>query len=548
TRIALVLIVICATFVYNRHGTGKYNSYNFNYHNVDENNGKSGVKMDQHSFHAPFIFEGSSGIPNWEYGGSAVATESFVRLVPAIRSRVGYLWNTEPVQTSNWEVEMEFNIHNTYSPGADGMAFWYAKETQKTGGLFGNIDEFDGLGVVFDTYDNNANGDNPAVVAIIGHGQSGQWDYDNDLKSNQLDRCRSDFRNALSGLVKTRIQYLNKVLTVWMDTTNSNEYTKCFSVHNVQVPKGYYFGVTAMTGGLADYHDVYGFVAKDLSTSASPSRDNSISNYEEEEDRDVTYEEQHNSRKHHGWYDPYQQAQNTQVKDATTAAPVNAKKSSVTADGSKFSAPQLEPYAGNNVRIPEQPPTFGLSDEEEHKFFEDLRSNLKKFGYDEKKGKSPENELATQNGLLIMEALEEVARTVKASSTKNDIQNIVDRVQSVANKQQHVQTSMSDMSQHISQEVHQVLAELKTQTGNLQREMRKFDGMLNGLNVQVDDLAARHQLMGDSMNNQIPEVREQIRKSSSWFFWLMFLSFQCIFVLGILYIRSTSNKTVNKVF
>jgi hypothetical protein len=52
---------------------------------------------------------------------------------------------------------MEFNIHNTYSPGADGMAFWYAKEPSRTGSLFGYMEEFDGLGIIFDTYDNNAN-------------------------------------------------------------------------------------------------------------------------------------------------------------------------------------------------------------------------------------------------------------------------------------------------------------------------------------------------------------------------------------------------------
>jgi hypothetical protein len=33
-------------------------------------------------------------IENWEYGGSAIATEGMVRLVPSIRSRVGHIWNT----------------------------------------------------------------------------------------------------------------------------------------------------------------------------------------------------------------------------------------------------------------------------------------------------------------------------------------------------------------------------------------------------------------------------------------------------------------------
>lgn len=98
--------------------------------------GEDRALMEKHSFRPPFLFGGQQSIPHWEYGGSAIATESYIRVVPNIKSRTGYLWNLEPVHMKSWQVEFDIHIHNTHNPGADGMAFWYAKEPFKTGVLW----------------------------------------------------------------------------------------------------------------------------------------------------------------------------------------------------------------------------------------------------------------------------------------------------------------------------------------------------------------------------------------------------------------------------
>ena len=59
---------------------------------------EKGVVTAKHSFQQPFLFGINSAIPYWEYGGSSVATENFVRLTPAVKSRVGWIWNLEPVE------------------------------------------------------------------------------------------------------------------------------------------------------------------------------------------------------------------------------------------------------------------------------------------------------------------------------------------------------------------------------------------------------------------------------------------------------------------
>lgn len=45
----------------------------------------------------------------------------------------------------------------------------------------------------------------------------------------------------------------------------SGVFTECFAADNINLPEGYYFGVSAATGGLADDHNVYKFETWNLS-------------------------------------------------------------------------------------------------------------------------------------------------------------------------------------------------------------------------------------------------------------------------------------------
>ena len=54
-----------------------------------------GYVVGKHTFQAPFLFGITSSIPFWEYGGATVATENFIRLVHALQSKTGWIWNTE---------------------------------------------------------------------------------------------------------------------------------------------------------------------------------------------------------------------------------------------------------------------------------------------------------------------------------------------------------------------------------------------------------------------------------------------------------------------
>ncbi len=64
-----------------------------------------------------------------------------------------------------------------------------------------------------------------------------------------------------------RISYIaaKGSLKVSYDVKNNNYFQHCFEVSNLQLPNGYFFGLTAHTGDVADNHDIYHFHTRLLS-------------------------------------------------------------------------------------------------------------------------------------------------------------------------------------------------------------------------------------------------------------------------------------------
>lgn len=76
----------------------------------------------------------------------------------------------------NWEIEVSFVIHGRSKElCGDGFVIWYAKDRLQGGSMFGNKDNFSGLAIILDTY-NNYNGAAtshhfPYISAMINNGR-----------------------------------------------------------------------------------------------------------------------------------------------------------------------------------------------------------------------------------------------------------------------------------------------------------------------------------------------------------------------------------------
>jgi mannose-binding lectin 1 len=219
----------------------------------------------KYSFKPPYLAQKDGTVPFFEYSGNAIASEESVRITPSLRSQKGMIWSRLMTAFDWWEVELQFRVTGRGRIGADGLAFWYTATKGYEGPVFGSSDKWNGLGVFFDSFDNDNKHNNPYVMAMANDGNSA-YDHQKDGSTQQLAGCLRDFRNKPFP-VRAKIEYYRNTLTLLFHngmSNNEKDYEMCMRVENVNLPKNGYFGISAATGGLADDHDVLRFSVSSL--------------------------------------------------------------------------------------------------------------------------------------------------------------------------------------------------------------------------------------------------------------------------------------------
>ncbi|XP_038064707.1 vesicular integral-membrane protein VIP36-like [Patiria miniata] len=211
----------------------------------------------EHSLMRPYTGSGAS-LPMWDMQGHTMITNNYVRLTPDRQSRQGAIWNKVPNRSPNWEIHIEFNVHGQGKTlFGDGFAVWYTKDRMQMGPVFGSKDYHTGLGIYFDTYSNHNgphNHPHPYISAQINNGTM-HYDHDRDGTHTEIAGCHSPFRNR-DHETHVAIRYLGGRLAIMTDIDGKAEWKTCIDVDGIKLPTGYYFGISATTGQLADNHDI----------------------------------------------------------------------------------------------------------------------------------------------------------------------------------------------------------------------------------------------------------------------------------------------------
>lgn len=223
------------------------------------------IPLRTHSLSQPYL--DSDLQSRWfDFGGSTVIrADQYIRLTGNYPSEAGWLFSRVPLTATNWEVEFEFKIHGSGTLFGDGMAFWVTKSRVEEGPVFGMRDEFEGLGIFFDTYKNNRPGVVfPYVMAMVGDGKT-KYDQGNDGKANELAGCSARGMRNPDFPTRAKVTYFqDKELTLDLMYKNEDEWTRCFSVPDIKLPSVSYLGFSAETGELSDSHDIISIDTKNL--------------------------------------------------------------------------------------------------------------------------------------------------------------------------------------------------------------------------------------------------------------------------------------------
>lgn len=78
-------------------------------------------------------------------------SDDFIRLSPSVPNTKGFIWSEIPNPYEAWEVEIAFKVTGNNMHGGRGLAFWYTKDREESGPVFGSKDQWDGLSVWLDS-------------------------------------------------------------------------------------------------------------------------------------------------------------------------------------------------------------------------------------------------------------------------------------------------------------------------------------------------------------------------------------------------------------
>lgn len=135
------------------------------------------------------------------------------------------------------------------------MAFWYTQDRMVSGEVFGSKDYWRGLGIFFDSFDNDNKRNNPAIYAIVNDGTL-SYKHFSDGGDDILASCQVNYRKKNRVFIKVR--YVDGVLELMYDLEGKNNWNSCFKT-GANLPNNYFFGFSAATGALADQHVLYSF-------------------------------------------------------------------------------------------------------------------------------------------------------------------------------------------------------------------------------------------------------------------------------------------------
>jgi len=227
------------------------------------------------SLHPPYITEGLRSV-DWSFGNATVMEiNNYIRLTPNLPSKQGWLWSKVPLISNNWEIEFEYKIHgnnkdgssgNKNSNNGDGFAFFFSPERAIEGDAFGNIQNFKGLGIFFDTFANSKHGYLfPRISGMVGDGKL-LYNIDNDGEDilNESEACSLKIREQ-NKPTKARIVYIkNNYVEVSLTNDENPDYIHCFTISKPDLPKSGYLGFTASTGEAVDNHDIISVSTKGI--------------------------------------------------------------------------------------------------------------------------------------------------------------------------------------------------------------------------------------------------------------------------------------------
>ncbi|CCG22325.1 hypothetical protein CORT_0B06160 [Candida orthopsilosis Co 90-125] len=210
----------------------------------------------------PYLDETHFHVKNWDlHGNPLVENNEYIRLTSLVPHSVSNMFSKMPIQAESFEMELTFHIHNNEAKHGlvgDGLAVWFLDRPSEIGDVFGVRNEFNGLGIMMDTYKNGKRGQFPYVNLMLGDGRT-HYNKATDGYETRLAGCSAKgLLNPSSKETKMRLVYIkNGYLSIDFNYNGKHEdWENCVTLTDVQMPMIKFLGLSAETGQLYENVDI----------------------------------------------------------------------------------------------------------------------------------------------------------------------------------------------------------------------------------------------------------------------------------------------------
>ncbi|KAJ3216148.1 hypothetical protein HDU67_009875 [Dinochytrium kinnereticum] len=220
-------------------------------------------------------------IPYFDLKGNAIASPDSIRLTTSVPQMKGSVWSKDPNPFSAWQIHFSVSVSGRSYIGENGIAIWYTLDRATEGPVYGSTDKWTGIGIFLDSSDSSMNRVTPYVSGYLNDGNM-EFGAPGYSESTLLGGCFRDFRNSPKP-TWGRLTYANRTLQVgkvYLDLDvmqDGYSFTECFTYTGIDLPAGYFFGVSASTGNyIADDHDLFSFETFEMEPKAKQTKRKNI--------------------------------------------------------------------------------------------------------------------------------------------------------------------------------------------------------------------------------------------------------------------------------
>lgn len=202
-------------------------------------------------------------VPGWHLSGEShvpqLLSDRIILTPPAPGLTRAALWADTSIVHPEWSAELEFRASGQ-ERGSGNLQVWFVKDGKASIGQSSvyTIGKFDGFALVIDQYGGGAG----SIRGFLNDGSANFKDHHN-VDSLAFGHCDYAYRN-LGRPSKLRVENGHNGLRVDIDDRT------CFFSDKINLPSGYFFGISAATAETPDSFEVNKFV---VSTTTSITRE-----------------------------------------------------------------------------------------------------------------------------------------------------------------------------------------------------------------------------------------------------------------------------------